>query len=62
MHDQQYIINEKIRILQRLVPEDTEFCRDKAALLEEAINYIKFLQDRMQLLEQERDSVVMKSS
>lgn len=62
MQDQQKIINKKMRVLQRLARGGTKICRGKAAMLEEAINYIKLLQDRVQLLEQERDGVAVKSS
>lgn len=62
MQDQQKIINKKMRVLQRSARGGTKICTGKAAMLEEAINYIKLLEDRVQLLEQERDGVAVKSS
>lgn len=44
-------MKEKIRILERMVPGGSEFSRDTAAILDEAIKYVKFLEARVQLLE-----------
>lgn len=44
-------MKEKIMILERMVPGGSEFSRNTAAILDEAIKYVKFLETRVQLLE-----------